>query len=339
MRIRTVVPFLAGALLLSACSDGADAQTDADLHELDVVVANPSAVAYYPIYVADAEGFFADEGLEVNVEALDGSSAGLQALSSGQADISSPAPGPLLTARTRDQDAVLFYNLTPRNIFSLVVPDDSTVQGPEGLEGATIGVGTADGAERMLVAGIMSDAGLVEGKDYEFLTVGDGGLATAGFERGDIDAYAAATPDVAIINARGITTRNITPDEYQALFGNGLAAMAPFIEENPEVIEGFGRAVARATRWGMENPEEALEIAAEVSPEEGSDPELAAALLEVVFGTSEPMDSDELGYSPPEAWQLWHDDLLESGELDTAVDDLDSAYTNDFVDAYNDWED
>jgi NitT/TauT family transport system substrate-binding protein len=35
---------------------------------------------------------------------------------------------------------------------------------------------------------ILNDLGMVEGQDYEFLSVGNGGPATAAFERGDIEA-------------------------------------------------------------------------------------------------------------------------------------------------------
>jgi NitT/TauT family transport system substrate-binding protein len=336
---QSVAVLAAGVLALSACSgdaEGGETAGGGDLRQLTVAVANPSAVAYFPLYTAIEQGFFEDEGLSVEVQAVDGSSATLQALATGQADIASPAPGPLLTAREQGQEAVMFYNLTANNIFSLVVPEESGIGGVDELTGAVIGVGTADGAEVALARNILSDAGLTEDTDYEFLTVGDGGLATAGFERGDIDAYAATIVDVAIIEARGIALDNLTPDDYRAQMSNGLAATAEFIEAEPEVVEGFGRAVARGFTWGAENKDEALKITAEVSPEEGSDEELSAALFDVVVEYGTPIEGDDLGFSPAEGWEAWARDLVESGQLDEEPD-LEKAYTNDFVDAFNDF--
>ena len=325
------------ALVLAACSGGgAEAEPgDEDLEQVRLVVANPSAVAFYPIYTAIDQGYFEEEGLEVTVEPLDGSAANLQALAAGQADIGTPGPGPLLGAREGGEDVVFFYNLTPRNIFSLVVPEDSGVATPADLKGKTVGIGTADGAERALVEGIFTEAGMTAGEDYEFLTVGDGGLATAGLERGDIDAYAASIVDVAIIGARGAALTDITPDSVAQLFSNGLAAQASYIEENPETIEAFGRAVAKATEWGAENRDEALEIAAEANPEEGTDPELSAALFDITVRFGTPFEGNELGYNPPEAWEAWEAELIETGDLAGPVEDLEAAYTNDFVDAFN----
>jgi NitT/TauT family transport system substrate-binding protein len=61
-------------------------------------------------------------------------------------------------------------------------------QSPADLKGKVIGVGTADGAEVGFTRAILNDLGMVEGQDYEFLPVGNGGPATAAFERGDIEA-------------------------------------------------------------------------------------------------------------------------------------------------------
>lgn len=336
---RSAAVLAAGLLTLTACSGDTEedqAEGGEDLRQVTVAVANPSAVAYFPLYTAIDQGYFAEEGLEIEVQAADGSSATLQALASGQAEIASPAPGPLLTARAAGQEAVFFYNFTANNIFSVVVPEESGITDVSELSDAVIGVGTADGAEVALARNVLGDGGLTEGEDYEFLTVGDGGLATAGFERGDIDAYAATIVDVAIIEARGIALENLTPDDYRAQMSNGFAATAEFIESDAEVIEGFGRAFARGFTWGADNKDEALAIAAEVSPEEGSDEELSSALFDVVVEYATPIEGDDLGFSPGEGWEAWARDLVESGQLDEEPD-LQSAYTNDFVDAYNDF--
>ncbi|PZO81913.1 MAG: ABC transporter substrate-binding protein, partial [Mesorhizobium amorphae] len=63
------------------------------------VVPNPSALTWLPYWVAVGEGYFTEEGLNPTLEAVDGSSACLQAMSAGQAQIGAPGPGPTLGAR------------------------------------------------------------------------------------------------------------------------------------------------------------------------------------------------------------------------------------------------
>jgi NitT/TauT family transport system substrate-binding protein len=306
--------------------------------EITVVIPNPSAINVFPMWVAIGEGYFEEEGLTVNVEAVDGSAPVLQAMAAGQAHIGLPGPAPVLAARARGVDVVFIYNHFAQSVFGVVVREESEYQSPADLKGTTIGVGTADGAEVGFTRAILNDLGMVEGTDYEFLPVGDGGPATAAFERGDIEAYAAAVSDAAILNARGLHVREITPVEYLAYFGNGYAVMRTYMEERPEVIEAFGRALVRGVEFGMDpaNQDKVLEHTTAGNPQEGEDPAFAAALLEAIKGRMTPSEPDQgWGYQPPAHWELWHQSQLDSGTLTEPLPDLTQAYTNQFVDTWN----
>jgi NitT/TauT family transport system substrate-binding protein len=305
-----------------------------------VVLPNPSALNVFPLYNAIGEGYMEEEGLEVRVEAVNGSASVLQALASGQGQIGQPGPGPVLAARARGEDVVFIYNQYPNSLFGLVVPEESEVEDPAELAGTTIGVGTADGAEVGFTRAIMLGAGLTEGEDYEFLAVGDGGTAAAAILNGEVDAYAASVADMAILEARGIPLREITPEEYLGYFGNGWAVTRAFLEESPDVVERFGRAIARGQAFGLDpaNAEATLAHAAVGNPQEAEDPELAQALLEALKVRMTPQEQfagEGYGYQPPEHWQTWHDTQVETGALEAPLDDLEAAYTNEFVAGWN----
>ncbi|MCF3936253.1 ABC transporter substrate-binding protein [Acuticoccus sp. M5D2P5] len=324
----------AGAALAVATSWGAMAQTT----PITVVVPNPSAINNFPLFVAIGEGYFADEGLEITVEAVNGSASVLQTMAAGQAQIGNPGPGPLLNARARGEDVVFIYNQFPKSIFGLVVNEKADVDDIADLKGTVVGVGTADGAEVAFARGILAGAGLEEGTDYEFLPIGDGGTAAAAFLRDEVTAYSAAVSDAAIIRSRGIGLDEITPEEYLSYFGNGWATTRDFLESNPEVIEGFGRALVRGTRFGLDeaNTEKVLEHTTAGNPQEGEDREFAASLLTAIRDRVTPLDvSNGYGYQPPEAWEQWHQSQLDTGGLSAPLDDLEAAYTNEFVKTWN----
>jgi NitT/TauT family transport system substrate-binding protein len=306
---------------------------DAGTEEIVVLLPNPSAVNVFNLCAAIGEGYLDEEGITVDVEAVDGSGAVIQAMVAGQAQIGLPGPGPVLNARQAGEELRMFYNSFSQSLFGLVVPGNSEIQSIEDLQGETIGVGTAEGAEVSYARAILSDAGLEEETDYEFLSVGDGGPATAAFERGEIAAYSAAISDMAIIEARGLALQEITPDEFLAFFGNGYAATVDYMEENREVIAGFTRALLRGNEWALDNKEGTLEHCAELNPEEGRDAELASALYDAIVPRSQPLGDDPVGAYPAEGWEAWEQSLLEAGELDESVDDLEAAYTNEFVEA------
>jgi NitT/TauT family transport system substrate-binding protein len=333
---RRVALALCAALAAAAGLAGAgQAQTP-----VTVVVPNPSAITFMPMWAAIGEGYFEEEGLDITIETVDGSSSVLQVLSSGQAQIGAPGPGPVLAARARDVDVVFFYNLYPKSVFGLMVKDESPVQAPEDLKGTVIGIGTADGAEASFTRAILTDLGLSEGTDYTFLPVGDGGTATVAFMRDEVAAYAAAVSDAAIMKNRGLVLREITPEQYLAFFGNGFAAMREYIEANPAVIEGFGRAMVRGMKFALDpaNVDATLAHAAVGNPSEGEDKAFAASLLAAAMERMTPTDAfaaQGFGYLPPEHWEMWHESAQASGALSAPLPDLTAAYTNDFVAGWN----
>lgn len=192
-------------------------------------------------------------------------------------------------------------------------------------------MGTAEGAEVSFARAILGQAGLQEGRDYEFLPVGDGGPATAAFERGEIEAYAAAISDMAIIEARGRALRELTPNEFLGFFGNGFATTRRFLDGNAGTIEGFGRALARGNEFAKQNKQATIKHCGEQNPEEARDTELTGALFDTAMARTTPLVGEDWGFFPPEHWTRWHQTLVDSGDLEKALPDLDAAYTNQFV--------
>ena len=144
--------------------------------------------------------------------------------------------------------------------------------------------------------------------------------------------------DAAILNARGVPVRDITPQKFQSYFGNGYAAMADYMAKNPDVIEGFGRAMVRATRFTMEpkNRDTVLKHLAAGNPQEGEDKKFATALLESVLVKATPPDQSKgWGWQNPQDWENWHKALLATGDLKQPLPNIEAAYTNKFIEAWN----
>lgn len=333
---RFITAALAAAIPVFTLFSGASQAQE--MRDITFVQPSPSAINSFPVFVAIGEGYFEEEGLKVTVEAINGSSAVLQALSAGQAHFGRPGPGPVLGARSRGVDAVFLYNVAARSNFGVVVREESDIQGPEDLRGKVIGTGTADGAEVGFAKNVMSGAGMIAGEDFELLTVGDGGPATVAFNSGEIEAYSASTADAAILNQRGMKVRDVTPGEFARFFGNGIATMGDTIRNDRELVEKFGRAFARGHAFALDdaNRKAVLAHLAEGNPQEGEDIEFQSALFDAVRSKTIPVDdSNGLGYLPPAVWEEWQDSLVAGGDLPAPLDDLTAAYTNEFIEGWN----
>lgn len=331
MNRRTFTSLLAAVPVAGLAAKGAFAQ---GLRDITFVQPSPSAINSFPVFVAIGEGFFEDEGLNVTVEAINGSGAVLQALSAGQAHFGRPGPGPLIAARSRGVNAVHIYNVAARSNFGIAVQEGSDYQSIEDLRGKVIGTGTADGAEVGFARNVLTGAGMVEGTDFEFLTVGDGGPATAAFLNGEIDAYSASTADTAILNQRGMKVRDITPAEFGRFFGNGIATMADTIANDRDLVEAWSRAFAKGHAFALDdaNREAVLAHLAAGNPQEGEDKEFQSALFDAVRSkTIAAGDTPHLGWYPEEVWGEWQDALVAGGEISGPLDDLNAIWTNEFA--------
>ena len=73
------------AISMAAMSFAAQAQ---DLTEVTLAIPSPSGLGYFALYNAMGEGYMEEEGIEVEVQSVNGSAQVLQVLAAGQA-----APG------------------------------------------------------------------------------------------------------------------------------------------------------------------------------------------------------------------------------------------------------
>lgn len=305
---------------------------------LTIALPSPGGLGYFAIYNAMGEGYFEEEGLTVETQSVNGSSQVIQAVLAGQAQLGHPGPGPLLNAREGGADLVYIFNYFTRSQFNLVVPEESDYHSPTDLKGKVIGVGTADGAEVAFVRSIFDAEGMQEGEDYTFVTVGEGGMAVAGFMQEAIDAYASDTSGVATLQLRGVDLRVLTPPEFRGYFGNGYVVTREYMDENADVLERFGRALVKGLEFGQDrdNLEATLEHAKLGNPQQLEDMDFARALMGVYYDLTAATDPEKgYGYMDPAAWERWQETLVSSGDLDAPLPDLTQAYSNQFVEAWN----
>ncbi len=130
-----------------------------------------------------------------------------------------------------------------------------------------------------------------------FLTVGDGGPATAAFTRGDIAAYSASTADAAILNQRGLAVRDITPAEFTTLLRQRLRHHAARSStRTPSWSRSFGRAFVRGARPSPSTTPTARRcsrIWRPAMPQESEDPAFASALFDAVRSKTIPRDASQ----------------------------------------------
>jgi NitT/TauT family transport system substrate-binding protein len=352
MRVRrsgtVLASLMALALVAAACSgDDDDAAGDSEggedasgeVTEVTAVLPFPSGINFYPFFVGEERGYYADEGVSMTTEVADGSGAALAQVLNGNAEMCLCSPGPFLEALgNEDAPVQAVYTLYQSDVFALVAPDGSTIDTVEELQGQTIGVGAIDGGETAWLTSLLAAQGLEQDTDYTLLAVGEGGQAISAFEGEDIAAYASAFPDIATMRLREFDINAIQLPGAENFFDSLIVMTNEFVEQNPELVEGIGRATAKATVWGFDNDSGILEITAEEYPEEVEDRDFALALLDETQALFELPESagGRWGYSVPERVDFLVDYLEDQGAAPEGTDP--AVFNNDFVTAYNEFD-
>jgi len=208
-----VAALLAAALCgvaLAACGDGAEpgAPAGATL----VLDFQPNAV-HSGIYAAQQRGYFAREGLELEIREPSSSADSAKLLEAGRADFAVMDINDFGIARQRGLRIVAIAAVVQRPLAAVIAADAGAIRSPAGLEGATVGV-----------TGVPSDDAVLD------TVLADGGLAPGAVERQTIGfqavpLLAAGRLDAATgfwnaegvqLRAQGIPTREFRVDEFGA---------------------------------------------------------------------------------------------------------------------------
>jgi ABC-type nitrate/sulfonate/bicarbonate transport system substrate-binding protein len=339
LQFRTVTLPLVAATMVGTASFAQD------LTPVTMGFAIDSIVQQIPYHVALEHGYFEDEGLDMTFEFLAGSSSLVQQIIAGNVDTGSPAWGAVFNGIVQGHDLDVYMSWQYKSVFTLATPADAGIETVADLDGKAVGVSDLSGGEVPIVRAVLREVGLTEGEDVQLIPVGEGSALTVNaLQTGQVQAYSSNMFDVAAIRAAGIPMNVIMPASVENFPGNSLVAMADRLEEDREVFQGIARAMARAIVYVENNPEEALELAKQLRPEQLEDPELTSASWEAAYDLRErpddmPADAP-IGVHYRPGIQAYHDflrqgseeegALLEDIDIETILDDSFIEFANDF---------
>lgn len=266
---RVLSGVLAGtlALSLSACgsssadSSAADGASDSGTTHLRLIY-SPSLCAA-PMYIAIENGYFEDEGLDVEQVTVDAAHVS-EAIGADQVDVGMGLIGKLLQPLENGLP-IKFTTGLHTGCTKLLVPGDSDIKSITDLKGKKIGVpGLADAAT-VVSKRSLSAAGIgvtEQNMEVEFSVYSRNDLPQA-LENGAVDAIALGDPTASIAEEQyGLTALidTATDPEYKDEYCCAAFVTSKLAAENPKAAAAFTRAVQKASQWVQENPDETAKI-------------------------------------------------------------------------------
>src|ERR1044072_8789278 len=259
MRIvaRNAAALAVGAAMLAMLPQQAAAQSTPEKRKVNVATAS-LGLPYLPLIIAQQRKYFAEEGLEVEIAAFAGGSKALQSLMGGSSDVASGAYSNTLTMAAKGQKLKNFVVQGRYPALTIAVSRRvaDRYKSPADLKGMKIGVSAPGSSTHMIVAHLLSKAGLTS-NDVSIIGVGTSAAAVAAIMQGEIDAIINSDPVMTKLEADDAVTviaETRTARGTQDLFGGpypeaGLYATAEFIAKNPNTIQALTNAIVRAPLW------------------------------------------------------------------------------------------
>jgi|UniRef100_Q11E39 NitT/TauT family transport system substrate-binding protein len=207
--------------------------------------------------VADANGLFADEGIEAELTATGGDSKALAALVGGSVDVGFLAAPTVLKARQQNVPVKMLGYILNQYPTNFVMSDEwvkehnITSETPlndrfKALKNTTLGITSPGSGTDLIMRFMAGEAGLDPDRDLTLSTLGTTPTIGAAFSQGRIDGFAlsAPIPEIAIANDNAHMIVRYSAGEVDALDGilyTSVAFHENMIEENPDLVVRFLR--------------------------------------------------------------------------------------------------
>jgi NitT/TauT family transport system substrate-binding protein len=324
---------------------GADsgAQDSGEVEKVTLLLPFQESIFYYGITVARENGYFEDEGLDVETQASEGSAFVTQQIVAGGVEYGTNTPAETLVALSKGLDVKILATMYYAPVFSINVLEDSPLQSVSDLDGKTLGITDAGGGEVPLVRSVLAAEGLGYDEDVKIQVVGPGGaLAVNSLKNGKVDAFAGAINDFAALESKGLKLRSILPDDFATQPGDSLMVRKETFDDQDkrDVAAKMMRAIFKGIYFGSLNEDAGLCIMKGFLPEEHEDPEFARLYYQRAVELMKAPDPERWGEILFPNWEFIQDLLVEAGG-DEGIEepvDLEKYLTNDLVDEMNDWD-
>ncbi|MBE9543004.1 MAG: ABC transporter substrate-binding protein [Proteobacteria bacterium] len=275
-------------------------------------------VDHLPIYVGRHQGFFAAEGLEIEIFSPSGTSDALKLAASGKVDLAVSYEPQTIIAAARGLDVVVIGRLIEHPLTTLLFLKDKGIKIPSDLEGKKIGY-TVPGLMDVLLDAFAKLNGI---QRYEAINVGF--AIVQSLTAGKVDAVMGPfkTYETVIMAHKGYEVGYFElekwgiPDYDELIFVTSKRTL----NKNETYMKAFQRVIGRSIEYVRKNPETALKNYLKEVPEADSKTETAAFQLTLpYYATRQKLDVSR--------WQQFADFALQYGLIEKKVEVTDVLWT------------
>jgi NitT/TauT family transport system substrate-binding protein len=197
---------------------------------------NISADDWIPWYAFE-KGIFKDNGLEVDLQSINGGAQTSAALLSSSIQIGQFGGSEALSANAGGADLVIVANLAPVYPYKLYAQKGITTV--QGLKGKKIGVSNAGGSSDIATRAALKAAGLDPDKDVNIIAVGSHANRTAALLAGTIDAGVDDPPEDLELVKAGLTPLIDLAGQKLPAANTGVIMQRSYLTANKDTVQAY----------------------------------------------------------------------------------------------------
>ena len=283
---------------------------------------------HVPFYYGEAEGFFAEEGIDLTINEGRGSGNTVQVVAAGSDTFGMADSSSLISLAAKGADIRSVMSLLNSTGFSVVSLAETGIREPKDLEGKSVAVSPGDPLAQLLEA--VAKANDVDISTINFVQVDPAAKVVSVLEK-RVDALLGGADDqYFLIKYQGHEPHALRYADHGAnIVGMTILTQTDLIESNPDLVERFVRASVRSWEAAIENPEAAVDAALAVKPDLNRQSTMDQMIVDFELLRS-PASPDRIGYGAEEDWTRTIDLLKEYRDVE-AEQDWTHFHTNAFI--------
>jgi len=282
---------------------------------------------FVAVYVADAKGYFAEEGLHVDIRHSAGQDEHLKLLLAKEIEFITASGAQALLRRSDGLPVRAVALFGQRGDQGFVTRAGSGIRTPADFAGRVVGfksgIVTAEMKAMLATANLTTD-------DVKLQAVGFDPRVF--IERG-VDVYPVfLSNEPYAIRKAGVAIDVFDPADYGiATLGLTFLAHADTVAQDPDLVQRFVRASLRGARYAAEHQDEAIDITLRYA--DGADRGQQMFLLQTDLASA--ARADGMGRADAKQWEALESTLLKYGVLKQAAGGA-AVWTGAFVDGLYD---
>jgi ABC-type nitrate/sulfonate/bicarbonate transport system substrate-binding protein len=282
---------------------------------------------FVAVYVAQTNGYFAQQGLQVDIQHASGQGEHLKLLLQGSMDVITASADEVLARRAEGIPVVAISVLGQRNARAYAVKADSPIKTPRDWENRLVGFKVQPAPDYLA---LLASAGVDRTRLQEVPVGFDPRLLATG----TVDVYPvfeSNEPDT--LQRLGVPVRLFRTGDY-GVPGMGLTfeTRESLIAQDPDLLTRFTRATMHGVEFARDHPDQATDIIMKFAPQEDREHQRFMLDVELDMANGPLTATRGLGFASADQWQALHDSLLMYGGISAATDPT-AAYTDRFLQA------